>query len=183
LHARDLTYAVIAPTGTLGLPDDLAGSYAWIRTRLLAGLNAAGFEARAARAQPGAARLDLCFAGATGFEVELEGRKLIGSAQRRTPLGFLQHGSIRIADDSALYRALTGSALAPAAQVGLDANALRAAIVQSFAAALGGPLELALLSPAERARAEAHMARRRLDRLAAPSLSLRRLLESADTVA
>jgi lipoate-protein ligase A len=183
LHARDLTYAVIAPTGTSVLPDDLAGSYAWIRARLLEGLRAAGFEARAARAQPGAARLDLCFAGATGFEVELEGRKLIGSAQRRTPLGFLQHGSIRIADDSPLYRALTGSAPPPAPPPGLDADVLREALVQSFASALGGPLESTLLSAAERARAEARMAQRRLDRLEAPPLSLRRFLEPADTVA
>ena len=27
LHASDLTYAVVAPTGTRGVPDDLAGSY------------------------------------------------------------------------------------------------------------------------------------------------------------
>ena len=183
LHARDLTYAVIAPIGTPKIPDDLAGSYVWVRARLLAGLQAAGFQARAARAQPGAARLDLCFAGATGFEVELDGRKLIGSAQRRTPHAFLQHGSIRIADDSALYRALTGSAPAPAPPMGLDADVLREALVQSFSAALGQPLEPALLSPPERARAETRMAQRRLDRLAAPTLSLRRFPEPADTVA
>ncbi len=183
LHARDLTYAVIAPTGTRGLPDDLAGSYDWIRARLLEGLVAAGFAARAARPEPGAARLDLCFAGATGFEVELDGRKLIGSAQRRTPHGFLQHGSIRIADDSALYRALTGSTPAPAPPPGLDADVLCQALVQSFAAAFGGPLEPAELSPAERARAEARMAQRRLDRLEAPALSLRRFPRAADTVA
>ena len=183
LHADDLTYAVIAPIGTPELPDDLAGSYDWIRARLLAALDAAGFAARAARAREGAARLDLCFAGATGYEVELEGRKLIGSAQRRTPFGFLQHGSIRIADDSPLYRALTGSAPAPAPPTGIDARVLREALVTSFAAALGEPLEPALLSAAERARAEARLAQRRLDRLAAPGLSLRRLPEAADRVA
>jgi lipoate-protein ligase A len=183
LHAGDLTYAVVAPPGTPGLADDLTGSYAWIRARLLEGLQAAGFAARAASARADAARLDLCFAGATGFEVELEGRKLIGSAQRRTAQGFLQHGSIRIADDTALYRALTGAAPAPPPPPGLDAQVLRDALVRSFATALDGRLEPAVLSPAERARAEARMAQRRLDRLAAPPLSLRRFLRAADRVA
>lgn len=183
LHAADLTYAVVAPLGTRHLPDDLAGSYSWIRARLLEGLRTAGFEARAAQARAGAERLDLCFAGATGFEVELEGRKLIGSAQRRTSLGFLQHGSIRIADDTALYRALTGGSPAPAPPPGIDASVLRDALVRSFEQALGDRLELAVLSHAERTRAEARMAQRRLDRLAAPPLSLRRFVEAADRVA
>jgi lipoate-protein ligase A len=183
LHAGDLTYAVIAPVGTKELPDDLAGSYAWIRARLLDGLHAAGFAAYAARAREAATRLELCFAGTTGFEVELEGQKLIGSAQRRTAQGLLQHGSIRIADDSALYRALTGDSPAPAPPPGLDAAVLRTALVSSFSRALGGRLEEARLSSAEQARAEARMAQRNVERLAAPPLSLRRSLEAADRVA
>jgi lipoate-protein ligase A len=183
LHRADLTYAVVAPLGTGFLPDDLAGSYAWIRARLLEGLQFAGFEARAAQAREGASRLDLCFAGATGNEIELEGQKLIGSAQRRTAFGFLQHGSIRIADDTGLYRALTGGSPAPPPPPGLDAAVLREALVRSFEAAFGAQLEPAVLTPAERARAEARMAERRLDRLAAPGLSLRRFLAAADRVA
>ncbi|MEX2209091.1 MAG: hypothetical protein WEF50_22975 [Myxococcota bacterium] len=183
LHAADLTYAVVAPPGTPFLPDDLAGSYAWIRARLLEALQSGGFAARTAKAREGAARLDLCFAGATGFEVELEGRKLIGSAQRRTALGILQHGSIRIADDTALYRALTGDSPAPPPPPGLDPKVLRDALVRSFDTALGAPLEPAVLSPAERVRAEARMAQRRLDRLSAPALSLRRFVAAADRVA
>lgn len=183
LHAGDLTYALVAPPGTPFLPDDLAGSFTWIRARLLEGLQSAGFAARVAEARAGAARLDLCFAGATGFEVELEGTKLIGSAQRRCSLGILQHGSIRIADDTALYRALTGGSPAPPPPPGLDPMVLRDTLVRSFASALGGSLAPALLSPAERARAEARMAQRRVDRLCAPALSLRRFVAAADRVA
>ncbi|MBM4334620.1 MAG: lipoate--protein ligase family protein [Deltaproteobacteria bacterium] len=183
LHANDLTYAVIAPPGTPPLPDDLSGSYGWIRARLLEGLRAAGFSARAAVERAGASRLELCFAGATGYEVELDGRKLIGSAQRRTPFGLLQHGSIRICDDSALYRAVTGSEPAPVPRPGIDAAALRRAITDSFEAALGARLEPASLSPAERVRAEARMAQRWSDPLRAPALSLRRFPEAADRIA
>lgn len=183
LHVADLTYAVAAPPGTPGISDDLAGSYAWIRARLLEGLQAAGFAPRAAQARAGADRLELCFAGATGNEVELDGQKLIGSAQRRSRHGFLQHGSIRIADDTALYRALVGASPAPAPPAGLDATVLSEALVASFEAALGARLEPAELSPAERARAEARMAQRARDPLAAPPLSLRRFLATADRVA
>jgi hypothetical protein len=65
------------------LPQDLRGSYEWIRARLIRGLELAGLAAERSRAQAGADRLELCFAGATGYEVELDGEKLIGSAQRR----------------------------------------------------------------------------------------------------
>lgn len=183
LHAGDLTYAVVAPPGMAELPDDLAGSYEWIRARLLEALQAAGLAARAARGRAGAERLDLCFAGATGFEVELEGAKLIGSAQRRTVHGLLQHGSIRIADDSALYRALTGGAPASAPPPGLDPGVLRKALIASFDAALPQRLAPSELSPAQRACAEGRRVQRRLDRLVAPALSLRRSPEPADRVA
>jgi lipoate-protein ligase A len=183
LHAGDLTYSVVAPAGTAELPDDLTGSYEWIRARLLEGLRATGLAARAAQARAGAERLDLCFAGATGFEVELGGAKLIGSAQRRTAHGLLQHGSIRISDDSALYRALTGTAPENAPPPGLEASSLRQALIASFEAALAAPLETAALSPAERALAEGRRVQRRLDRLVAPALSLRRSPERADRVA
>ncbi len=183
LHAGDLTYAVAAPPGTPGLGDDLSGSYAWIRARLLEGLQAAGLAARAAQARAGADRLELCFAGATGFEVELDGQKLIGSAQRRSAHGFLQHGSIRVSDDTALYRALVGGSPAPPPPAGLDAETLSEALVASFEAALGRGLEPAELSHSERERAEARRAERRLDPLAAPGLSLRRFVAAADRVA
>jgi len=40
--------------------------------------------------------LELCFAGATGYEIELDGEKLVGSAQRRQGAGFLQHGAVML---------------------------------------------------------------------------------------
>ena len=106
LHAGDLTYAVITPLSVRELPGDLRGSYEWIRNVLVDGLRAAGLDVQPSCAETGAERLALCFAGATGLEIELERVKLVGSAQRRTRWGFLQHGSIRLADDSALYEAL-----------------------------------------------------------------------------
>jgi lipoate-protein ligase A len=181
LHAGDLTYAVVAPADAPGLPSDLRGSYEWIRARLLAGLEGAGVAASNSRACRGADRLELCFAGATGYEIELEGEKLVGSAQRRTRRAFLQHGSIRISDDAALYRALTGDSLRRPKAPELAPEALRAALVASFASCVEGGLELAQLSAAEHEIAEERRAARRHSRLLAPPLSFRRTSELADT--
>jgi lipoate-protein ligase A len=181
LHAGDLTYSVAAPVDAPGLPSDLRGSYEWIRARLVAGLEAAGLAASPSCARPGADRLELCFAGATGYEIELDGEKLVGSAQRRTRRGFLQHGSIRISDDAALYRALTGNSLAGPKPPALDPAALRSAIAASFSAALPAGLELAELSTAEHECARERRAARSHSRLLAPALAFRRRSELADT--
>jgi lipoate-protein ligase A len=172
LHAGDLTYAVVAPAGACELPSDLRGSYEWIRGRLVAGLERAGLAARAARARPGADRLELCFAGATGYEIELDGEKLVGSAQRRLRHAFLQHGSIRIADDGGLYRALTGAAPPGPKLLPTPAPVLRDALVAAFRAELPGGLE---------ACARARSAVRRQSRLLAPALAFRRGSAPADT--
>jgi lipoate-protein ligase A len=180
LHAGDLTYAVVAPADGPDLPSDLRGSYEWIRARLVEGLARAGLAARASRAREGADRLELCFAGATGYEIELDGEKLVGSAQRRTRRAFLQHGSIRLADDSLLYRALTGESLAGPKPAGLGPDRLRAALVASFAAQLPAGLEPAGLSASEHACARERCAARAHSRLLAPILAFRRRSELAD---
>ena len=180
LHAGDLTYSVVAPFAAPELPQDLRGSYEWIRARLIRGLELAGLAARRSRAQAGADRLELCFAGATGYEVELDGEKLVGSAQRRSGRAFLQHGSIRLADDTVLYRALTGGAPRAAAPAGLDPEALRSALAASFAEALGHPLALAELSAGEHETALARYTARRQRPLLAPPLALRRRPHPAD---
>ncbi|HXZ86451.1 MAG TPA: lipoate--protein ligase family protein [Myxococcota bacterium] len=180
LHAGDLTYSVVAPADAPELPAGLRGSYEWIRARVVDGLTRAGLAARASRSRPGADRLELCFAGATGYEVELDGEKLVGSAQRRTRRAFLQHGSIRLCDDGALYRALTGTAPAGPKPPPLERAALVSALVASFAAALAGGLEAAELSPAEHSCARVRSAARARSALELPVLALSRTAQFAD---
>ena len=181
LHAGDLTYAVVVPRGCPDVPEGLACSYDWIRGRLIHGLQWAGLPVAASRAEPGADRAALCFAGATGNEIDLEARKLVGSAQRRTPWGLLQHGSIRLHDDRALYRQLTGSEPGPPADLPrVEAGRVAAGIVAAFESATGGPVpERPLLSP-ERERAQWRQACRTAARLTLPSLS--RSVTCADTL-
>jgi lipoate-protein ligase A len=184
VHAGDLTYAVVACAAQADLPSGPRGSYEWIRAALIEALRSAGLDARRSAGAPRAARLELCFAGATGFEVELDGCKLVGSAQRRTRWGFLQHGSIRLADDSAVYREVIGCEpppLPPLPPLALE-QATRA-VAAGFARALGQPLEAGELSAAERAVLRARRALRAADPLAAPPVSSSHFPQVADTVA
>jgi lipoate-protein ligase A len=168
LHAGDLTYAVVAPLGAEGVPAGLDGSYLRIRELLLEALHSLELDAVPAAGSAGAERQPACFAGSTGHEIELSGRKLVGSAQRRVPWGFLQHGSIRLRDDSALHRALLGERLRPpAAALGqLGPEVLAAAIERSFAKCVPGGLEAGTLSPNELERARCRSALRTRDALA-----------------
>ena len=171
LHAGDLTYAVAAPRSCPELPGDLLGSCEWIREVLLTGLRSIGVEAQASRAREGAERLDLCFAGATGLEIELDRAKWVGSAQRRTRRGFLQHGSIRLSDDSALYAALPGECPAwPRGSAKLELVEVREALCRAFSRALGGRLELGSLAELDLNVATTRHAARLRDCLAVPPL-------------
>jgi len=182
VHAGDLTYAVVAPLGTPGVPGGLRGSFEWIRDRLLEALREAGLDARRGMQREGSDRLEICFAGATGFEVEVEGRKLVGSAQRRTPWGFLQHGSIRLSDDGALYRQILGEE-PPLPVVNLPVERARRAIVGAFEAALGAPLEPSELATEEHRECTWREAARAREPLLAPPLASSRFRPSADRLA
>jgi lipoate-protein ligase A len=182
VHAGDLTYAVVAPLSTPGVPGDLRGSYEWIREALLAGLRAAGLDVRRGRTREGSDRLEVCFAGATGFEVEVDGRKLVGSAQRRTPWAFLQHGSIRLSDDRFLYRDVLGQD-PPLPAVDVPAEIASRAITEAFERALGEPLGVSRPSAAERRETARRVAARARDPLLAPPLASSRFRPSADRLA
>ncbi len=100
---RELTYSVVAAAEDIGGgARDLLYSYQWIGRALAHGLRALGAPVE----MIGAARGDeptpaFCFARTGTCEIELHGRKLVGSAQRRYGRTFLQHGSILLGVDAA----------------------------------------------------------------------------------
>ena len=103
---RELTYSVVASDGDIGTRDLLA-TYRWIGRALLRGLTAMGTQADMvavpAADEPAPA---FCFARTGRYEIEVDGRKLVGSAQRRQGGCFLQHGSVLLGVDEPCLRAL-----------------------------------------------------------------------------
>jgi lipoate-protein ligase A len=180
LHAGDLTYAVVAPRDSDALPRNVRASYAWIRDAVIDGLRDLGVAAEPAAAADGADRAELCFVGATGQEIALDGRKLVGSAQRRVSWGLLQHGSVRMADDRALYRSLLGQSPGPPAALEASREELEDALIRAFERASGRPLEPGTLDDSEDALARARVAVRVRAPLDTPSLFSRRAMACAD---
>jgi lipoyl(octanoyl) transferase len=58
-----------------------------------------------------------CFARTGAYEIEVAGKKLVGSAQRRQGTSFLQHGAVMLAVDEARLRALFPTTRAPLASM------------------------------------------------------------------
>jgi len=151
LHADELTYAVIGTSGAVPPPaadpardsdfsfslfgDSLHSTYLKINEALLAFLRRLGLEASISDGETREnARGLVCFRSAGKHEVKVGGRKIIGSAQRRTNGVFLQHGSILAGARHLGLPALLGQEAAAAA----DAVAL-AAVTTDLGQLLGTP--------------------------------------------
>jgi lipoate-protein ligase A len=104
---RELTYSVAATAGDLGIGPDLLETYRWIGAALLRGLCALGAPAELVPERPPAGPVPaFCFARTGVFEIEVGGRKIVGSAQRRQGDSFLQHGAVLLGIDEPRVRTL-----------------------------------------------------------------------------
>lgn len=102
----EITYSVAAAAGDFDGAAGLLETYRWIGEGLLAGLRALGAPVEMVPVQPSdpAAMPAFCFARTGSFELEVDGRKLVGSAQRRQGAAFLQHGAIMLGAEPARLR-------------------------------------------------------------------------------
>jgi len=126
LHWREITYSV-ASSDTIIFTSTLADSYHLISAGLIHGLEKMGLKARLAGSPPASyARGNMpCFAYPARDEIEIDGRKIIGSAQKRMAGRFLQHGSIPLQDDGGLLRRIS---LARAEDSGLRRTSISEAL-------------------------------------------------------
>lgn len=179
LHDRELTYSVVASTKDPLFSEGIKGTFYAIAGGLLAGLRSLGADADL-YAPPRSQRLErpanpLCFASTSWYEITAEGKKLIGSAQRRWTKHFLQHGSIIL--EKGPDRAFSSEN-----QISLDAllprlpndKTLRAALKEGFEAALSIKLEDGILNPEE----EKISARLAKEKYGSPAWTLRREIPS-----
>jgi lipoyl(octanoyl) transferase len=102
LHTDEITYAVIGAKNEPRLVGDVLASYKRISKALLASLKILNAPAivveqtkinQTQRAEP------ICFEIPSSYEITLNGKKIIGSAQARKKEGVLQHGSLPLTGD------------------------------------------------------------------------------------
>ena len=116
LHQREVTYSVIAGRRQWDPSATVTGIYKHIGLALVAGLRTLGIEAELSRPRPERAasprrsgEIQPCFSSVGRYEVMVEGRKLVGSAQRWLGEAVLQHGSVLLgAEHSRLAELLPG---------------------------------------------------------------------------
>lgn len=111
LHHHEITYAVISSEDTFYRDNDLYRSYMLISTVLVNAFHTLGLDARLSKGSPShlAKSNNPCFSFPTANELEINGKKIVGSAQKRDNRALLQHGSIPISMDYELYAAGTHS--------------------------------------------------------------------------
>jgi lipoate-protein ligase A len=135
LHDREVTYAVASSDAEI-FTETLRDSYQLISKALMRGLELMGLAPKMAGTSPPAYIRGTmpCFALPARDELEIAGKKIIGSAQKRTGGAFLQHGSIPLEKDEGLLAAVAAPGVwtaAPATESGMT----------SLSEALGRPVE------------------------------------------
>jgi lipoate-protein ligase A len=94
-HGSDLTYGVVSGGESLIFRGKtVKESYLMISRALLRGMKRAGVEALPVQAGTVRETSPRCFASPSWHEISVNGRKVIGSAQKRWRNAFLQQGSI-----------------------------------------------------------------------------------------
>ena len=175
LHVDELTYSVIAPHSEPRVAGTVLESYRRLAQALVQALellslpvqvNEKSAAVRAAVPNP------VCFEVPSTYEITVDGKKLIGSAQARRKEGVLQHGSLPLAGDltrilqvlaipdeaarsRAAERLLSRATTVESAlgrKVGWDEAA--GAFIQAFTSVLALELQPGSLTPAEIERAE-----------------------------
>jgi lipoate-protein ligase A len=152
LHRKELTYSITARSDDPLFPADVLGTYRVLASGLVAGLRNLGLAAEmVSRTKKNASLVEkrakdaACFSSPSWYEVLVNERKIVGSAQRRQKGAFLQHGSILLDYDPVLEAKVirggtTGDRVTSVnREIGREVpvGKVKQAILQGFSRALG----------------------------------------------
>ena len=174
LHTDELTYSVIAPNDEPRIRGTVLESYNRLAQALLLAVKELDLlvEMKEGKAEDPSTPNPICFEVPSTYEITVDGKKLIGSAQARKREGVLQHGSLPLTGDlTRICQVLTfenESARALAAQRLLTRAATvesalgrevrwetaAEAFIHAFEAQLGLSLQRGELSPSESKRTD-----------------------------
>jgi len=109
LHTDELTYSITAPSDEPRVAGTVLESYNRLAQALLAAVKSLGLNVEMKQHQPGglttpavqdsSGQGPVCFEVPSAYEITVEGKKLIGSAQARRKECVLQHGTLPLAGD------------------------------------------------------------------------------------
>jgi lipoate-protein ligase A len=99
LHREELSFAMAAPESHPVAAGGVLALYRRLSGPLVLALRLMGLEAQAEPGATSRGREPICFLIAAPYEITVNGKKLVGSAQRRRRGGVLQHGTIPLAGD------------------------------------------------------------------------------------
>jgi lipoate-protein ligase A len=162
LHHREITYALASSEDLFFKEHDLHQSYMLISRVLVQAIRLLGVDAVLSKGS--SAELSRshnpCFSFPTPHEIEVQGKKIVGSAQKRDKEALLQHGSIPLAMDYDLYAGgakfsaamlqksmTTWAAISPRSEL-----ELKEALVRSFREFSGSDLASLAFTPHDRER-------------------------------
>lgn len=160
VHSREITYSV---TGLMDSPlfsGGIMAAYSVISACIISALNDAGVNATYSRGAASGDRSEACFHTPSRYEVLINGRKLVGSAQRRLKRAFIQHGSILMdTDDELNYRVFGAGISGRMAGVSefspVKPERLKELLVERFARGFGVSFKPSGLTGAEMKASEA----------------------------
>ena len=103
LHTDELTYSVIAPNDEPRVAGTVLESYNRLAQALLLAVKSLNVPVEMKQVEQNAILLNnpICFEVPSTYEITVNGKKLIGSAQARKKEGVLQHGSLPLTGDLA----------------------------------------------------------------------------------
>jgi lipoate-protein ligase A len=101
LHTDELTYSIIAPAHEPRVQGGIVESYRRLSAGLLAGLRTLGADVFQAQSEKvhNSNKSAVCFDTPSNYEITVNGKKLIGSAQVRRRGMVLQHGTLPLTGD------------------------------------------------------------------------------------
>jgi lipoyl(octanoyl) transferase len=105
LHNDEITYSVISSEDIFYKDNDLYRSYMLIARVLVVAFKSIGLDAYLSQGSSSSLSRsnNPCFSFPTPNELEINGKKIAGSAQKRDKHALLQHGSIPVSMDYDLY--------------------------------------------------------------------------------
>ncbi|MEW6410155.1 MAG: biotin/lipoate A/B protein ligase family protein [Nitrospirota bacterium] len=156
LHKIELTYSISSKTDSPLFSKGLMETYRVISHGLLKGLRNLGIDAEISEKRIQRKRSPACFSATAPYEITVKGRKIIGSAQKRSNGVFLQQGSILIDLDLALYCLIFPAEEKPSRQMtaisietAKDIKSIRPSFIKGIEESFGIKLEHQNLTPYE----------------------------------